>query len=407
MPPNAEKTRPRRSLFWLLCLKSLQVKRPQALLGIGSLLAGAAVCSLLLNLYGGVGRKMAESFSAFGANVILTPRDAGSQAGSLPGTMPRPPAAGLEAMRRNVPGALSVSELFVVARLDPATPDLRFPDGENVVAVGARLPGLLAMNSNWRVEGKITDLGSADCLVGAHLAREMGLRPGSQLKLGALPAPAGAREPAARLFHVAAVVSTGGSADDQVFVPLDTLQRIAGLADQVSVVEVRVPAGARQIEAAMRELRRAYPSLAVRPVRQIVYSEGRVLGTIQRLMLALTALILAIIALCVAAVMSAIVLERQKDVAVMKALGASDRLVMELFLLEGAVLGLLGGTAGFFVGALCAREVAIRLFDVALAPVWWVLPAVCFAAALLAVLATMFPVRRVRAIQPAVALKGA
>ncbi len=144
-----------------------------------------------------------------------------------------------------------------------------------------------------------------------------------------------------------------------------------------------------------------------RPVRQIVYSEAKVLGTVSRLMLALTILILTIIALCVASTMTAIVLERRKDIAVMKALGASNRAVMELFVSEGVALGLIGGLAGFFLGALFAREIALRLFDVALAPSWWVFPVVCLSTIVLAVFATLFPVRVVRRIQPAVVLKGA
>src|SRR5579875_509431 len=50
MPISNLKPRNPRSIFWRLCLRSLQVKRPQAALGIGSLMVGAAVCSLLLNL---------------------------------------------------------------------------------------------------------------------------------------------------------------------------------------------------------------------------------------------------------------------------------------------------------------------------------------------------------------------
>ena len=93
------------------------------------------------------------------------------------------------------------------------------------------------------------------------------------------------------------------------------------------------------------------PGLEVRPIRQIVYSEGKVLGTIRWLLLSLTILILVIIALCVMATMTAIVLERRKDIGVMKALGAADALLMRLFMMEGASLGLVGGALGYGVGA--------------------------------------------------------
>jgi ABC-type antimicrobial peptide transport system permease subunit len=121
----------------------------------------------------------------------------------------------------------------------------------------------------------------------------------------------------------------------------------------------------------------------------------------------LTALILVIIALCIMATMTAIVLERRKDIALMKALGASDRLVMGFFLMEGAALGLVAGLAGCFFGGILATALARRLFGVRLDWAWWTLSLVSTASVLISVLATFPPVRIVRKVEPAVVLKGA
>jgi putative ABC transport system permease protein len=123
-------------------------------------------------------------------------------------------------------------------------------------------------------------------------------------------------------------------------------------------------------------------------------------------MLSLTVLVLVIIALCVMATMTAIVLERRKDIGLMKALGAADVLLMRLFVAEGAGLGLVGGVLGCVVGLLLARGLAERLFGVALSAHLWTLPVVCGLAVALAVVAAQLPVRVVRAIQPTVVLKG-
>jgi len=202
------------------------------------------------------------------------------------------------------------------------------------------------------------------------------------------------------------VVTTGASEDDQVFVSLSQLQQMAGTEGRISLAQLSIPGETAQVERAILELSQAFPGLEVRPIRQIVYSEGKVLGAIRWLLLSLTVLILVIIVLCVTATMTAIVLERRKDIAVMKALGASNRLLMELFLSEGAGLGLAGGLAGYVLGTLVASDLARRLFAVSLNLVWWTLPLVCAATSLLAVLATLFPVRMVREVQPAVVLKG-
>jgi putative ABC transport system permease protein len=106
------------------------------------------------------------------------------------------------------------------------------------------------------------------------------------------------------------------------------------------------------------------------------------------------------------ATMTAIVLERRKDIGVMKALGAADSLLMRLFITEGAALGLAGGALGYAVGVLMARSVAWRLFGVALSLNMWTLPVVCGLTVALAVIAAQVPVRIVRAIQPTAVLKG-
>src|SRR5579863_8478743 len=74
----------RRSLFWRLWLRSLTVKRPQAVLAIGSVLVGATVASMLLNLYGDVRRKMTQEFSAYGPNIVLASAGSADLSGQAP-----------------------------------------------------------------------------------------------------------------------------------------------------------------------------------------------------------------------------------------------------------------------------------------------------------------------------------
>jgi putative ABC transport system permease protein len=191
-----------------------------------------------------------------------------------------------------------------------------------------------------------------------------------------------------------------------VFLPLEDLQRLAGLIGKISLVELRLDGERDEIQGALGELSRALPGVEVRPIRQIVYSEGKVLGVIRWFLLSVTALILIIIVTCLMATMTAIVLARHKDIGVMKALGASDPEVMRLFLAEGAAFGMIGGCTGFFVGSFLAQDLAHHLFGVPLNVIWWTLPLVCGLAVLLSLGASAFPVRRVRTIQPAAVLKG-
>ncbi len=395
-------------MFWRLWWRAISVQRPQAALALGSLVVGAAITSMLLNLYGDVRRKMTEEFRSYGANVVIAPASseaAGAAAGGVLDEVRLQPVA---EFTRETPGTTAVPLLYGVVRVSPHSTDPRLPEFENAVAVGSEFGALRRVNSGWRLAGNeiADDLPAGECAVGSHLATRLNAHLGDSIKLQPVgdrnPANASAPEPC----RIAAVLSTGAAEDDQVFLPLGSLQSLLSVNGKISLVEMAIPGETREVERAVARLSGLLPGLAVRPIRQIVYSEGKVLGTVRWLMLSLTVLILVIIALCVMATMTAIVLERRKDIGVMKALGAADALLMRLFMMEGLGLGLVGGLAGFWVGALLARGMAQRLFGVTLSLDWWTLPLVCGLTVALAVLAVQLPVRIVRSIQPTVVLKG-
>ena len=396
-----------RSMFWRMWWRSLTLKRPQAGLAIASVLVGAAVASMLLNLYSDVRRKMTQEFRAYGPNVVIAPGNspAATDGAALSGVMDASTAARLTMLLVHSPGSKAVPVLYVVEQIRSAHLDSRLPD-QTLVAVGTDFAELRRLYPSWRLEGRAPRSDQPEVVVGERVASRLHLRAGDSVAFGSLRATGNDSAGSGGTWRVSGVLSTGASEDSQAFLPLASLQNLAGLNGKISLIEVSIPGDAPQIEHAARELSGALPGVDVRPIRQIVYSSGRVLGTIRWLTISLTGLILVIIALSVTATMTTIVMERQKDVAVMKSLGASDNLVMRLFLSEGATLGLIGAAAGFGLGVALASGLAERLFHVGLSPAWWTLPAVTLAGVALAVVATMIPVRIVHRVQPATVLKG-
>jgi putative ABC transport system permease protein len=394
-----------RTLFWRIWFRSISGKRSQAALALTSLLVGAALAAALLNLHSGIQRKMTEEFQSYGANVVLAP-------GSAAGASERAPLMDEAVLERLAAGpgrrsGMAVAPMLnAVMRISRVPADPRLPEFENVVAVGTNFSALRAIYPGWRIEGSTELGGNAACVVGAHVARRLHARTGDAIRLAPDEAPAGDATRAQHVFPIAGILSTGAAEDDQVFVPLDALQQMTGLAGRISLVELNVPGDPAEIERTVQALGKELPGVEVRAVRSVVESEGKVLGTIRGLLVSLTALIIGIVALCMVATMTTIVLERKRDIAVMKALGATDRLIARLFLSESAALGVLGGLAGFGVGFVAARILGQRLFEVAIGPAWWTLPTVCVATAALAVATTALPVRIARAIEPAAVLKG-
>jgi len=422
-------------MFWRVWLRSLAVKRPQSLLAFAALALGATVASLLLNLYGGAQRKMQSDFRSYGANVIVAPASRGTA--DADGSPPGRPRTGLaseatpsstarspgglidaakaaelhsrlQSIRPDAANILAVPVLYVVASADPARASSPAP-ATGLVAVGADFAALRALNPAWKFTGDAAGPGVGDCVLGARAAERLGLKPGNRIRLtvggSEVTVP---EETAGRNLtcNVAGLVASGAAEDDQAFLPLEALQRLAGLAGSVSLVELRVPGTARAITTAVSDLAQAFPSLEIRPIREIVQSEGAILHTLQALVLSLAALIVGVVVLCVMATVTTIVLERSKEVAVMKALGATDRTVLGLLLTEIGALGLAGGAVGFLAGVVLARRLGLDLFGVTLDPAWWTLGPVLVSALLVAALPALVPVSMVRSIDPARSLKG-
>ena len=106
------------------------------------------------------------------------------------------------------------------------------------------------------------------------------------------------------------------------------------------------------------------------------------------------------------ATLSASVLERRRDFALMKALGGSEAQMMSLFLLETLLLAAGGIVAGYLLGSLAAWLISEVNFHTATLPRLQVLPLVILLNLAIAALAALFPIRSLRHLEPAALLKG-
>jgi lipoprotein-releasing system permease protein len=110
-----------------------------------------------------------------------------------------------------------------------------------------------------------------------------------------------------------------------------------------------------------------------------------------------------------------VVLEKRKDIAILKTLGASTRAIGDIFRIQGAVIGLLGTTSGLilgFIGCIALREYGFpldeRIFQMSQVPVQmdpfnFMITGV--AAFLICCVATIYPARRASALEPSEVLR--
>jgi putative ABC transport system permease protein len=167
-----------------------------------------------------------------------------------------------------------------------------------------------------------------------------------------------------------------------------------------------VSASAREVNDTIRNLQRALPQADVRPVRQIVEGETRVLGKMRSTLLASAVLIILTAALCLLATLIGWVSDRRRDFAIMKALGASAAMINGFFAAEAAALGAVGSVLGFALGAGAATWIGRVNFHAPVAPRLGVFPVVLAGSIVVALLAAIVPISLLQRLQPANILRG-
>ena len=124
------------------------------------------------------------------------------------------------------------------------------------------------------------------------------------------------------------------------------------------------------------------------------------------MVLVASAIVIVLIVLCMVASLTSAVLERRKDFAVMKALGASDRTVNALFAGEAAFISAIGALTGFVVGTGIAYWIGKANFGAAIMPRIELVVPVLLGSVVLSLIAASAPLRLLRRIQPAGILRG-
>lgn len=347
---------------WRMLLRSVLVRRSRLFTPLAAVTIAATVATALLNLYFDTQSKLTREFRRFGANAVISGRNINITA--LP---------------------LRSGEIAVPLAYATATD----ANDQPVIIVGTDVRALRALNSFWKTEQSFA---AGSTLLGAKAATQIKWQ---SLHIGDHPLPVVPAE----------TITTGDADESRIFIPLIELQKVIFDA-KPSVALLSIPGDSAQIGSRISELRRTLPNYKVEPVRQIVAIQASVLARMRSVLLLSTALIAIIAALSLLASLSASVLERRRDFAVLKALGASQTSVSGMFLLEALAIGVAGALVGYLLGCAIAALIGYINFHSAVRPRIAVLPWIAAGALLITFLGTLLPLQRLQKIQPAAMLKG-
>ena len=265
-------------------------------------------------------------------------------------------------------------------------------NGTSVMVIGVVPQEEINIKTWWRVgEGEYLDEHTDQALVGAFAAELLGLSSGDQVALNG-----------ADITVVGILEETGSDEDYQIFVPLETLQRAFDKEGLISSMDIRALCNACPVVMIADDINNSIPGVRAIAVQQVASAEAEMMGRINRFMLALAGITLAVGLFGVGNTMMRSVNERIKDIGIMRAVGASHNQIMKVFIYQAIIIGIVGGVFGYLAGTLLAYALGPVLFGVsAISPVPQYFPMALGIAIGVAVIATVYPAFRAARIKVA------
>ena len=380
-------------MFWRVLLRSLRHQRVRLSIAALAMALGSALVSGLLNLSGDIGGQVGRELRAYGANLVIRPREQSARVGS----------GGLEF------GAVTAAQTLIEADLErvnqvegvigyvPSLYAVVEVEQRPVVLAGVGLPAARSLNTWWQVQGRWPET-DAELLVGARAAEALDISSGEVVNVE--------YGDETQTMRVVGVLETGGAEDEQIIAGLRVAQTLTAQPGRVGLVMISALANERSLETIARDVQVALPQAEVRTLAQFAQAETTVLNKVRLLIGLVAALVLVAGALTVAGTLNIIVMERRAEIGLMKALGADDRRVAGLFLIEALNIGGIGGVVGYLAGLTLAIAIGQRVFQATIAPTPWGPPGTLLIALGVALLASLLPVQRALAVDPVTTLRG-
>ncbi len=402
-----------------VAVRFLREGRMQSLLIIVGVAAGVAVVAYISALISGLQANTLDKTLGAQAHVNISPLEdtvltarAELPVGTmvLQQTQPRAQRArslgewqSLLPLLEALPGVAAVSPMVAGAGLA-----LRGEAQKSIAIVGVDLDRYdRIVNLRRKVVAGTARLGPGEAVIGLELAQDLGVRVGDRLSIVTGSGDGGVTESA----RVTALVDLGVRELNRrtVIVPLRTAQSLVGL-----------PGGATNIDLALRDVWTA-PALAEQLAQRWPYKVESWQDTNASLVSALNAqsistgliraVVMVVVVLGIASVLVVTVVQKRREIGILRAMGATQGQVLRVFLLQGAIVGALGSALGVLlaVALIAAFTSFVRgsdglpLFAITLAPALAL--RIAAVATLCGVLAAVAPARRAARLDPAQAIR--
>ena len=405
---------------WIVASRFLAEGRTQTAFIIGGIAIGVGVIVFMSALLSGLQANFVRRALTGQAHIQLLPPkevvrplrsgDGTSPADALPGAIVQAPLQRLKSIDQwqAVAGQIrALPEVLVVAPVVSGSALVLRGDASRSISITGMEPEsyfrIVPMDEKV-VRGSARVTGS-DILIGTELATDLGLGVGDKLRVTAANG-------SANTLTITGVFDLGskGANTRSTFMALRTAQSLMGLPGGVSVLDVTVG----DVYAAETVARRITALTGVQADSWIKTNEQffsavsaqTTANTAIRFFVALS------VAFGIASVLVVSVVQKSREIGILRAMGISRAQIMRMFLLQGGLLGLGGALAGSGLGALAliawqrfARNAdGTPLFALSFEPKLFMLA--LGLATLTGLLAALAPALRAARLDPVVAIRG-
>jgi lipoprotein-releasing system permease protein len=400
---------------WIAAVRFMREGLMQTLLIVLGVALGVSVIVFMSALLSGLQSNLFRRTLNYQAQIVITPPQelALPQRGGEPGrtaTLVQPRAQRLRSVDQWQKVRDLVAAMPEVTAVAPVVAGPGFVvrgDATKAVTMTGIEPAsylhLIALAD--KIVGGSADVSGSDIVIGTELAKNLGVRLGDKLNLQTASG-------ASATLTVHGIFDFGNKGQNErgAYVALRTAQSLLDLAGGVSSIELNVhdPFQAEATAATLRARTGLQVDSWITTNAQFfsAMSAQSLSNSVIRFFVGLTA------ALGIASVLVVSVVQKSKEIGILRATGASRAQVLRLFLIQGALMGLGGSVVGSALGWLFLAlwtQVARNpdgtvMFTITPDPMLFV--AAAAGATLVGTLAAVFPARTAARLDPAVAIRG-
>lgn len=425
-------------MYGRIVRKSFKIRKKRIILAAIAVIMGASLISALAGVYLNIEEKVGKELSSYGANIIVKPKDDDIQL----------EIGGVNYSSGRQQKFLREDELYKIKKIFWKYNILGFSPymstvvkdskGESVVLTGtwfdreidvpdeafktARV-GVKTIAPWWTVDGEWVEdkENKPEAILGAAVAKQLKYKTGDTIQVNYKNKKID--------LKIVGILHTGGEEENQVFTNLSIVQDLMEAPGKISEIKVSA-AITPEDDFAKKDISKMTKEEYIRwyctpyirsialqieevitgsdaiPIEQIASAQGKFLKKIKLMMLLISLVAVIASALGVMTAMTTSILERRKEIGIIKAVGSQTTQVLTMFLGEAAAIGVVGGIAGYGAGVGLAQLIGDVVFNSRVTFNIAIFPVTIIIAIIISLAGSIIPIRNAIKIDPIIVLRG-